>query len=111
MLHAILDRQVDGLELVLDNIEARIEILEDAVFARPRNAQIASLLSVLTYVYFYFHPVPALAGTFVAAIALAAIWRETLVSGAHWPFGRKTTGNLTASQSQGSRSTGLRGRM
>ena len=46
MLHAILDRQVDGLESVLDNIEARIETLEDAVFARPRNAHIASLLSV-----------------------------------------------------------------
>jgi magnesium transporter len=46
VLHAILDRQVDGLELVLDNIEARIETLEDAVFVRPRNAQIASLLSV-----------------------------------------------------------------
>jgi Gpi18-like mannosyltransferase len=75
------------------------------------TVQIASLLSVLTYVYFYFHPVPALAGTFVAAISLAAIWRETLASGAHWPFGRKTTGNLTANQSQGSRSTGLRGRM
>jgi magnesium transporter len=46
VLHAILDRQVDGLESVLDNIEARIEKLEDAVFARPRNAHIASLLSV-----------------------------------------------------------------
>ena len=31
---------------MLDNIEARIETLEDAVFARPRNALIASLLSV-----------------------------------------------------------------
>ena len=46
VLHAILDRQIDGLESVLDNIEARIETLEDAVFARPRNALIASLLSV-----------------------------------------------------------------
>ena len=46
VLHAVLDRQVDGLESVLDNIEARIEKLEDAVFARPRNAHIASLLSV-----------------------------------------------------------------
>jgi magnesium transporter len=46
VLHAILDRQVDGLESVLDNIEDRIEKLEDAVFARPRNALVASLLSV-----------------------------------------------------------------
>jgi magnesium transporter len=46
VLHAILDRQIDGLEAVLDNIEARIETLENAVFARPRNSHIASLLSV-----------------------------------------------------------------
>jgi magnesium transporter len=46
VLHAILDRQVDGLESVLDNIEARVETLEDAVFARPKNALIASLLSI-----------------------------------------------------------------
>jgi magnesium transporter len=46
VLHAILDRQIDGIESVLDRIEERIEKLEDAVFARPRNALIASLLSV-----------------------------------------------------------------
>jgi magnesium transporter len=46
VLHAILDRQIDGLESVLDNIEDRIETLETAVFARPRNALVASLLSV-----------------------------------------------------------------
>jgi magnesium transporter len=46
VLHAILDRQIDGLESVLDNIEARIEKLETAVFERPRNALIASLLSI-----------------------------------------------------------------
>jgi magnesium transporter len=46
VLHAILDRQVDGLEEVLDNIEDRIETLEDAVFARPRNDHVASLLAV-----------------------------------------------------------------
>jgi magnesium transporter len=46
VLHAILDRQVDGLEAVLDNFEERIETLEDAVFARPRNDHIASLLSM-----------------------------------------------------------------
>ena len=46
VLHAILDRQVDGLESVLDNIESRVETLEDAVFARPKNALIASLLSI-----------------------------------------------------------------
>jgi magnesium transporter len=46
VLHAILDRQVDGLEAVLDNIEERIETLEDAIFVRPQNAHIAGVLSV-----------------------------------------------------------------
>jgi magnesium transporter len=46
VLHAILDRQVDGIESVFDHIEDRIETLEDAVFARPRNDHIAALLSV-----------------------------------------------------------------
>jgi magnesium transporter len=46
VLHAILDRQADGLEAALDNIETRIEALEDAVFASPRNTHVASVLSV-----------------------------------------------------------------
>ena len=46
VLHAILDRQIDGLESVLDHIETRIEGLENQVFARPRNALVASLLSI-----------------------------------------------------------------
>ena len=46
--------------------------------------QLASLASVLTYVYFYWHPVPALAGAFVAAVAVVAIYREALAAGAHW---------------------------
>ena len=46
VLHAILDRQADSLEAVLDNIETHIETLEDAVFASPRNSLVASLLSV-----------------------------------------------------------------
>jgi magnesium transporter len=46
VLHAILDRQADGLEAALDNIESRIDVLEDAVFASPRNTHVASVLSV-----------------------------------------------------------------
>lgn len=46
VLHALLDRQVDGLEETLDNIEERITHLEDAVFARPSNEHLASLLAV-----------------------------------------------------------------
>ena len=46
VLHAILDRQADGLEAALDNIESRIDALEDAVFASPRNTHVASVLSV-----------------------------------------------------------------
>jgi len=97
-----------ALPFLLPKMHERYYFLADALvlalaLAAPtrRNlyvaatVQIASLLSVLTYVYFYFHPLPALAGTFIAAFALVAIWRETLASGAHWPFARKT--NLIAS--------------
>jgi magnesium transporter len=46
VLHAILDRQVDGLEAVIDDVELRIEALEDAVFERHANTSIVTLLSV-----------------------------------------------------------------
>jgi magnesium transporter len=46
VLHALLDRQVEGLEDQLDQIEERITQIEDAVFARPANTQIAALLTV-----------------------------------------------------------------
>jgi len=46
VLHALLDRQVDGFEGQLDGIEERISQLEDAVFARPSTSHVASLLAV-----------------------------------------------------------------
>jgi magnesium transporter len=46
VLHGLLDRQVDGLEETLDHIEERITHLEDAVFARPSDDHLASLLAV-----------------------------------------------------------------
>jgi magnesium transporter len=46
VLHALLDRQVDGFEAQLDSVEERITQLEDAVFARPSTSHIASLLAV-----------------------------------------------------------------
>jgi magnesium transporter len=46
VLHALLDRQVEGLEVVLDDVEERITELEDAVFERPANARVASLLAL-----------------------------------------------------------------
>ncbi|MES1208969.1 MAG: magnesium/cobalt transporter CorA [Pseudomonadota bacterium] len=46
VLHALLDRQVEGLEDQMDAIEERITLLEDAVFARPSNSHIVSLLAV-----------------------------------------------------------------
>jgi magnesium transporter len=46
LLYALLDRQVEGLEEVLDDIEQRIEVLEDAVFEKPANTPIATLLSL-----------------------------------------------------------------
>lgn len=46
VLHAILDRQVEGLEEQLDSIEERITEIEDAVFEHPANSHIAALLAV-----------------------------------------------------------------
>jgi magnesium transporter len=46
VLHALLDRQVEGLEETVDNIEERITHLEDAVFERPSNDHLVSLLAV-----------------------------------------------------------------
>ena len=47
--------------------------------------QLASLTSVLTYVYFYWDPLPALAGAFVAAVAVGRTYREAISAGARWP--------------------------
>jgi magnesium transporter len=46
VLHAILDRQVEGLEEVLDDVEKRIEGLEDAVFERPGVMRLSTLLAL-----------------------------------------------------------------
>jgi magnesium transporter len=46
VLHAILDRQVDGLEQVIDDVEVRIERLEGAVFEQHATTSIITLLSV-----------------------------------------------------------------
>ncbi len=46
VLHALLDRQVEGLEEVLDDVEERITGLEDAVFERPANTRIATVLTL-----------------------------------------------------------------
>ena len=46
ILHAVLDRQADGLEAELDHIEGQIGELEDAVFAERQRYPIGSLLAV-----------------------------------------------------------------
>jgi magnesium transporter len=46
VLHALLDRQVEGLEEVLDDVEERITGLEDAVFESPANTRIATVLTL-----------------------------------------------------------------
>ncbi len=46
LLHALLDRQVDGIEPVLESIEERLEKLEDHVFLRPKDAELATLLAM-----------------------------------------------------------------
>ncbi len=46
VLHAILERQVDGIETVIDGIDARIAELEDKVMLRPRDEDLGVLLAV-----------------------------------------------------------------
>jgi len=56
----------------------------------PRNfylfatIELASLASIFSYVYFHANPVPALVGTFIAAMAIFAIYREAITAGARW---------------------------
>jgi magnesium transporter len=46
LLHALLERQVDGIEPVLDAIEERIAGLEERVLATPRNEDLGVLLAL-----------------------------------------------------------------
>lgn len=88
-----------ALPFLLPKMHERFYFLADAlalalILAAPtrRNllaaatVQLASLASVVTYLYFYWNPVPALAAAFVAAAALVVIYREALAAGARWPF-------------------------
>lgn len=45
LLQAVLDRQVDGIEPLLDDFESRLEIMEERVFLRPRKEDLASLMA------------------------------------------------------------------
>jgi Gpi18-like mannosyltransferase len=88
-----------ALPFLLPKMHERFYFLADAlalalILSAPtlRNllvaatVQFASLASVVTYLYFYWNPVPALAAAFVAAGALVVIYREALAAGARWPF-------------------------
>jgi magnesium transporter len=46
LLQAILDRQVDGIEPVLDEFETRLGELEEQVLANPRSEELASLVAL-----------------------------------------------------------------
>jgi magnesium transporter len=46
LLQAILDRQVDGIEPVLDDIENRLGDLEEHVLSLPRNKDLAGLVAL-----------------------------------------------------------------
>jgi magnesium transporter len=46
LLQAILDRQVDGIEPVLDDLEQRLGELEEQVLAKPRSQDLASLVAL-----------------------------------------------------------------
>ena len=46
LLQSILDRQVDGIEPMLDDFEERLGVLEEQVLAGPRAEHLASLVAV-----------------------------------------------------------------
>jgi magnesium transporter len=46
VLHAILDRQVDSMEPLLDEVENRIEEVEDRVLIHPGSADLVTLLAL-----------------------------------------------------------------
>jgi magnesium transporter len=46
VLHAILDRQIDGIEPTLEEVEARLEGLEDRIFSPPRREDLETLLAL-----------------------------------------------------------------
>jgi magnesium transporter len=46
LLHAILDRQVDNMEPLLDDIEERIDGLEDRVLVKTRDTDISAVLAL-----------------------------------------------------------------
>ena len=46
VLHAILDRQVDAMEPLLDDLETRIEQVEDRVLVKPASADLVSMLAL-----------------------------------------------------------------
>lgn len=98
-----------ALPFLLPKMHERYYFLADALalallLAQPSRSslyiattvQLASLASVLTYVYFYWHPVPALAAAFIAAMATFAVYRESIAAGARWPTGAKESSLSTA---------------
>lgn len=46
VLQSILDRQVDGIEPVLDHLERRLDELEENALARPRDEDLAGLVAL-----------------------------------------------------------------
>jgi magnesium transporter len=46
VLHAVLDRQADGMEDVLDHIADEVTEIEAAIFTRPADDRLASLLAI-----------------------------------------------------------------
>lgn len=49
------------------------------------SVQLASFLSLITYMYFFYQPYLALAGTGFSVAAIAMSYRLALREGAHWP--------------------------
>jgi len=85
------------------------------------GVQLASFLSLLTYMYFYYRPLPTMVGAIVATATLASVFVLARRSGAEWPSFRIPESAIArmrhilrgpAHDAVGvtSKSTGLRGR-
>lgn len=67
-----------------------ISYFERATILIALGVQLASFLSLLTYMYFYFRPLPTLIGAVIATAALIATSVLAWRSGARWPSFRDT---------------------
>jgi Gpi18-like mannosyltransferase len=68
-----------------------------ATFLIAAGVQLASSLSLLTYMYFFFQPYPTLVGAVLAGAALISIYVLARRAGARWPKFGPARGRMPAS--------------